>query len=74
MVLTIIMVTVLWPTSAQTRCPELSRGPFCAAVRAEREYGNESLPGAPEDSVCAVIRAGRGGGLDNAGDGGRKTK
>eukprot|EP00969_Alexandrium_andersonii_P353295 15439551-Alexandrium_andersonii.AAC.1 len=24
----------------------ISRGPFCAVVRAEREYGNDNLPGA----------------------------
>eukprot|EP00969_Alexandrium_andersonii_P051519 2262728-Alexandrium_andersonii.AAC.1 len=47
MVLTISMVMVGRPKSAQTRPPELSRGPFCAALRAEREYDNENLPGAP---------------------------
>eukprot|EP00969_Alexandrium_andersonii_P076941 3392094-Alexandrium_andersonii.AAC.1 len=49
-------------------------GPFCAVFRAEREYGNENLPGAPEGSFCGVARAGRGGGIDSAGNGGRKTK
>eukprot|EP00969_Alexandrium_andersonii_P196574 8685212-Alexandrium_andersonii.AAC.1 len=33
---------------AQTRSPKLSRGPFRATVCAEREYGNENPPGAPE--------------------------
>eukprot|EP00969_Alexandrium_andersonii_P001990 88127-Alexandrium_andersonii.AAC.1 len=28
--------------------PKLSRGPFCAMVRAEGECGNDNLPGAPE--------------------------
>eukprot|EP00969_Alexandrium_andersonii_P306376 13544505-Alexandrium_andersonii.AAC.1 len=46
MVLTVMMVMVRTPKPAQTRSPELSRGPFCAIVRAEREHGNESLPGA----------------------------
>eukprot|EP00969_Alexandrium_andersonii_P364116 15463436-Alexandrium_andersonii.AAC.1 len=35
------------PKQAQNRSSELSRGPFRAVVRAEREYGNENLPGAP---------------------------
>eukprot|EP00969_Alexandrium_andersonii_P228516 10091907-Alexandrium_andersonii.AAC.1 len=34
--------------SAQGRAPELSRHPFCESFRAEREYGNENLPGAPD--------------------------
>eukprot|EP00969_Alexandrium_andersonii_P265763 11744933-Alexandrium_andersonii.AAC.1 len=51
------------PQSAQTRSPELTRGPFCAMFRAEREYGNENLLGAPEGSFCVVARAGRGGGM-----------
>eukprot|EP00969_Alexandrium_andersonii_P028997 1265705-Alexandrium_andersonii.AAC.1 len=46
MVPTITMVMVAEPRSAQTWPPELSRGPFCAAFRAEREYCNENLPGA----------------------------
>eukprot|EP00969_Alexandrium_andersonii_P330886 14625055-Alexandrium_andersonii.AAC.1 len=66
------MVMVRRPTSAQARSPELSRCPFCADVRAEREYSNESLPIASEGSLLAVDRAGRGGGIDNAGDGRRK--
>eukprot|EP00969_Alexandrium_andersonii_P102328 4516487-Alexandrium_andersonii.AAC.1 len=61
MVLTIMMVMVRRPSFAQTRPPELSRGPFCAMFRAEREYGNEDLAGAPEGSFWAVVRA-RGGG------------
>eukprot|EP00969_Alexandrium_andersonii_P194526 8591936-Alexandrium_andersonii.AAC.1 len=48
MVLTMTMVMVGRPTSAQTRSTELSRGPVCAVVRAERAYGNEILPGAPQ--------------------------
>eukprot|EP00969_Alexandrium_andersonii_P107660 4749793-Alexandrium_andersonii.AAC.1 len=47
MVLTITMVLVRTPKWAQTGSPELSRVPFCAVVRAEREYGNENIPGAP---------------------------
>eukprot|EP00969_Alexandrium_andersonii_P151234 6687237-Alexandrium_andersonii.AAC.1 len=35
------------PKSAETRPAELSRGPFCAVLRAEREDGNENLLGAP---------------------------
>eukprot|EP00969_Alexandrium_andersonii_P036799 1612928-Alexandrium_andersonii.AAC.1 len=50
-----------------TRSPELLRGPFCVARRAEREYGNKIHMGAPEGSFCVVARAGRGGGIDNAG-------
>eukprot|EP00969_Alexandrium_andersonii_P052216 2292279-Alexandrium_andersonii.AAC.1 len=61
MVLTISMVVGGRPKSAQTRSPELSRCPSCAAFRAEREYGNEKLPGAPQGSFCVVARAGRGG-------------
>eukprot|EP00969_Alexandrium_andersonii_P261243 11549262-Alexandrium_andersonii.AAC.1 len=68
------MAMVRRPTWAQTRSPELSRGPFCTVLRAEREYGNEDLPGAPKGSLCVAARAGRGGGIDNAGDGGRKQK
>eukprot|EP00969_Alexandrium_andersonii_P007210 314387-Alexandrium_andersonii.AAC.1 len=73
MALTIILVMVSRPTSAQAWSPELSRGPFCVVVRAEREHGNENLSGAPEGSFCTVVRAGRGGGIDNANDGGRTT-
>eukprot|EP00969_Alexandrium_andersonii_P159062 7027129-Alexandrium_andersonii.AAC.1 len=46
MVLTIMMVMVMRPKRAQTRSPELSRGPFCVIVRAECESGNENHPGA----------------------------
>eukprot|EP00969_Alexandrium_andersonii_P023031 1007417-Alexandrium_andersonii.AAC.1 len=53
MMLTITMVMVVRPTSAQTRPPDLSRGPFCAVVRAERECGNDNLHGAPQGSLCA---------------------
>eukprot|EP00969_Alexandrium_andersonii_P312927 13826768-Alexandrium_andersonii.AAC.1 len=56
MLLTLIVVMARRPTSAQTRSPELSRVPFCAAVRAERKYGNENLPGAPEGSFCVIVR------------------
>eukprot|EP00969_Alexandrium_andersonii_P249154 11011776-Alexandrium_andersonii.AAC.1 len=60
---------------AQTRPPELSSGPFCATFRAEREYGNENLAGAPQGLFCVVARAGRGGGgIDNVGSGGRTKK
>eukprot|EP00969_Alexandrium_andersonii_P206397 9119019-Alexandrium_andersonii.AAC.1 len=58
------------PTSAQTRYPELSRGTLCVFIRAKREYGNENLPGTPQNSFSVVVRAGCGGGIDNAGDGG----
>eukprot|EP00969_Alexandrium_andersonii_P344322 15219810-Alexandrium_andersonii.AAC.1 len=62
------MVMVRRPMSAQTQFPELSRGTFCAVVRAEREAGSENLPGAPEGSFCVAVRAGRGGGIDNVGN------
>eukprot|EP00969_Alexandrium_andersonii_P164754 7282923-Alexandrium_andersonii.AAC.1 len=39
-----MMVVMARPKQAQNRSPELSRGPFCAVVRAEREYFNENLP------------------------------
>eukprot|EP00969_Alexandrium_andersonii_P041486 1818584-Alexandrium_andersonii.AAC.1 len=55
MVLTIMMVMVRKPKSAQTRYPELSRGRFCACVRAEREYGNENLRGARFGLVLDVF-------------------
>eukprot|EP00969_Alexandrium_andersonii_P027091 1181389-Alexandrium_andersonii.AAC.1 len=42
----VVMMVVTSPTEAQNRSPVLSRGPFCAVLRAEREYGNENLPGA----------------------------
>eukprot|EP00969_Alexandrium_andersonii_P267172 11806586-Alexandrium_andersonii.AAC.1 len=61
MVLIIALVMVRTSKSALTRSPELSRGPFCTSVRAEREYGNENLPGAPQGSFCMVVRSGRGG-------------
>eukprot|EP00969_Alexandrium_andersonii_P157006 6940227-Alexandrium_andersonii.AAC.1 len=42
----VVMTTVVAasPRRTQNRPSELSRGPFCAAVRAEHEYGNENLP------------------------------
>eukprot|EP00969_Alexandrium_andersonii_P341020 15073643-Alexandrium_andersonii.AAC.1 len=46
---TMVMITVLAtasPKQARNRSSELSTGPSCAAVRAEREYGHENLPGA----------------------------
>eukprot|EP00969_Alexandrium_andersonii_P312386 13802281-Alexandrium_andersonii.AAC.1 len=46
MVLTITMLMVRKPKSAQTRSTELPRGPFCATVCPEREYGIENLRGA----------------------------
>ena len=49
--LVVMMVVVASPKQAQNRSPDLSRGPFCAVVRAEREYGNESLPGALQKGV-----------------------
>eukprot|EP00969_Alexandrium_andersonii_P353779 15440668-Alexandrium_andersonii.AAC.1 len=61
MVLTITMVMVGRPKIVSDAVPGLSDGPFCAVVRAEREYGNEKLPGAPQGSLCAVDHAGRGG-------------
>eukprot|EP00969_Alexandrium_andersonii_P103960 4587188-Alexandrium_andersonii.AAC.1 len=42
----VAMMAATSPKQAWTRSPELSRGPFCAAVRAQREYGDENLPGA----------------------------
>eukprot|EP00969_Alexandrium_andersonii_P160632 7097857-Alexandrium_andersonii.AAC.1 len=45
MVLTTVMFLARRLTWAQTRSSELSRGPVCAAVRAEREDGNERPPG-----------------------------
>eukprot|EP00969_Alexandrium_andersonii_P350005 15432321-Alexandrium_andersonii.AAC.1 len=46
-VVVMMMMVVASPKQALNRSPDLSRGPFRAAVRAEREYGgNENLPGA----------------------------
>eukprot|EP00969_Alexandrium_andersonii_P362741 15460364-Alexandrium_andersonii.AAC.1 len=45
-VVVVVVVVMASPKQAQNRSPELSRGPFCAALRAERECGNENLPGA----------------------------
>eukprot|EP00969_Alexandrium_andersonii_P299829 13255090-Alexandrium_andersonii.AAC.1 len=39
------------PKWFQARSPELPRSPFCAAVRAEREHGDEYLPRAPGSYV-----------------------
>eukprot|EP00969_Alexandrium_andersonii_P318130 14052608-Alexandrium_andersonii.AAC.1 len=50
MVLTIVTVMVMRPRGVQTWSQELSRGPSCAAVRTEREYGSKKLSGAPEGS------------------------
>eukprot|EP00969_Alexandrium_andersonii_P084876 3743864-Alexandrium_andersonii.AAC.1 len=61
------MVMERRPTWVQTRSKELSGGPFYAVSRAGREYGNENLPGARESSFCAVVRTGRGGGVDYVG-------
>eukprot|EP00969_Alexandrium_andersonii_P040127 1758269-Alexandrium_andersonii.AAC.1 len=44
MVLTVVMVLVRRPRLAQTRSPKLSRGAFCANVRAGRKYVGENLP------------------------------
>eukprot|EP00969_Alexandrium_andersonii_P341867 15110990-Alexandrium_andersonii.AAC.1 len=41
-----MVVVTASPGRAHDWSSGLSRGPFCAAVRAEREYGNENLPGA----------------------------
>eukprot|EP00969_Alexandrium_andersonii_P279617 12359720-Alexandrium_andersonii.AAC.1 len=57
MVLAIMTVLVRKSTWAQTRSPELSRGPFCAVVRAEREHGNDNLPGAPWGLVVVWLLA-----------------
>eukprot|EP00969_Alexandrium_andersonii_P346825 15333195-Alexandrium_andersonii.AAC.1 len=57
MVLTITMVLVRRPKSAQARCPELFRGPVCAVVRAEREYGNENLARARLGLVFSQVLA-----------------
>eukprot|EP00969_Alexandrium_andersonii_P212839 9398208-Alexandrium_andersonii.AAC.1 len=57
MVITITMVMVRRPRSAQTRCPELLRGRFCAVVRAERESGNENLARARLGLVFAQVLA-----------------
>eukprot|EP00969_Alexandrium_andersonii_P223304 9862760-Alexandrium_andersonii.AAC.1 len=43
MVMTMVVVTTS-PKRAQNWYSKLSRGPFCAVGRAEREYGNEHLP------------------------------
>eukprot|EP00969_Alexandrium_andersonii_P122196 5402036-Alexandrium_andersonii.AAC.1 len=45
---------------------ELSRGPLCTVVRAEREYGNGILPRAPDGFFRVVARAGRRGGIDQS--------
>eukprot|EP00969_Alexandrium_andersonii_P042778 1876224-Alexandrium_andersonii.AAC.1 len=42
----VMVVVMASPKQAQNRPPERSRSPFSAAVRAERAYGNENLPGA----------------------------
>eukprot|EP00969_Alexandrium_andersonii_P114790 5076078-Alexandrium_andersonii.AAC.1 len=55
MVLTVVTVLVRRPRWAQTRSPEVSRGPFCAVVRAERGYGNENLLGASWGLVFAQL-------------------
>eukprot|EP00969_Alexandrium_andersonii_P370944 15478426-Alexandrium_andersonii.AAC.1 len=60
MVMTMGVVTPS-PSRARNSSSEHSRGPFCATVRTEREYGNENLPGALEGSFSVVARAGRGG-------------
>eukprot|EP00969_Alexandrium_andersonii_P254614 11254166-Alexandrium_andersonii.AAC.1 len=61
MVLKIVMVRIRMLKSAQTRSLKLSKCPFCDVVRAEREYGNESLPGAPMGSCFVWLLApGRG--------------
>eukprot|EP00969_Alexandrium_andersonii_P303169 13401078-Alexandrium_andersonii.AAC.1 len=45
LLMTMVAVTAI-PRWAQNWSSQLSRGPFCAVVRAEREYGNDNLPGA----------------------------
>eukprot|EP00969_Alexandrium_andersonii_P283629 12538906-Alexandrium_andersonii.AAC.1 len=42
----IMVLATASPKQARNRSSELSRGLFCAVVRAEREYGHENLPGA----------------------------
>eukprot|EP00969_Alexandrium_andersonii_P186070 8221175-Alexandrium_andersonii.AAC.1 len=42
----VVVVVMASPKQAQNRSQELSRGLFCAALHAEREYGNEALSGA----------------------------
>eukprot|EP00969_Alexandrium_andersonii_P362904 15460753-Alexandrium_andersonii.AAC.1 len=65
-------VMVRTTKSAQTPSSEISRRPFCT-IFALIEYGNNNLSGASHGSFCVVLRAGRGGGIDNAGDGGRRA-
>eukprot|EP00969_Alexandrium_andersonii_P023069 1008986-Alexandrium_andersonii.AAC.1 len=43
MVMQMVLVTAS-PKQVRNRSSELSRGPFCAVVRAEGEYGHENLP------------------------------
>eukprot|EP00969_Alexandrium_andersonii_P055964 2466413-Alexandrium_andersonii.AAC.1 len=45
MVMIMVLATAS-PRQARNRSLELSRGPFCAVVRAERGCGHENLPGA----------------------------
>eukprot|EP00969_Alexandrium_andersonii_P093748 4141693-Alexandrium_andersonii.AAC.1 len=61
------------PERAGIRSPAPSGGSFCGIVRAEREFGNESLPRAPERSPPHSLSFGaeRGGGDDSGDNGGR---
>eukprot|EP00969_Alexandrium_andersonii_P231176 10210601-Alexandrium_andersonii.AAC.1 len=51
------------PKRAQARSLELSSKTFCATVRAECEYSNENLPGAPGE---LVLRSGGAWEMDHA--------
>eukprot|EP00969_Alexandrium_andersonii_P222459 9825290-Alexandrium_andersonii.AAC.1 len=42
MMMMLMMMEMASPKQPQNRSPELSRGPFCGVVRAEREYGNDN--------------------------------
>eukprot|EP00969_Alexandrium_andersonii_P212601 9387467-Alexandrium_andersonii.AAC.1 len=44
MVLTTMMVLVRRPDMGSDSVPRALEGPFCVAVRAEHEYGNECPP------------------------------
>eukprot|EP00969_Alexandrium_andersonii_P068462 3020280-Alexandrium_andersonii.AAC.1 len=48
MVLTVTMVMAREPEWIHTRCPELSSGPFCAAVGAEANMATRNSPELPK--------------------------
>eukprot|EP00969_Alexandrium_andersonii_P148485 6563548-Alexandrium_andersonii.AAC.1 len=65
MVLTITMVMAKKTKMGSDSVPGALEGPILHHFRAERAYGNENLPAAPEGTLCVAARAGCGSGLDN---------